>query len=342
MRTNEEKFIQENRGNWERLRVLCDLFAQGSKNMPTTDLKEFVRLYRLASRDLATLRTQSQNLVQIQELNDLVGKSYALLYREPKRNLFAAAYDGLQFTARAFRRQFLFILAAFIITMGSAFFAAGITATQPHLRDVIVSSDYESVVESWTKKGTDDAAESERDGFEGGLFATAFYASNNPRVSVIAGAVGAGTLGVGSVYLLYANGTILGVLGLEMQRVNRLGYLLSSIAPHGVPELSGIFVAGGTGMRLGWALFFPGRFSRSESLRRVGRDALALLVASAWLCLIAAPIEGFFSFSDVVPQSLKVIVAVLEVIFWAIFWIYFGRNKQMEEKERAEITGDVA
>jgi len=341
MRTNEEKFIQDNRGNWRRLGELCDMLSQGAKNMPTADLKEFVRLYRLASRDLATLRTQSQNLLQIQELNDLVGRAYALLYREPKRNLISAAIDGLQYTARAFRRQFVFILAAFIITLGSAFFAAGLTATQPHLRDVIVGAGAEPMIDQWTQKGMEDPVEDSSTALSGTMM-TAFYASNNPRVSVIAGAIGAGTLGTGSVYLLYANGTILGVLGLEMAKVGRLDYLLSSIAPHGVPELSGIFVAGGTGLRLGWALFFPGRFSRSESLRRVGRDALALLVASVWLCLIAAPIEGYFSFSDVIPQQLKVIVAVIEIIFWAIFWSTFGKNKEKSEKELEEIRGEVA
>lgn len=339
MRTNEEKFILDNQGNWNRLSALCDVFAQGSKNMPTTDLKEFVRLYRLASRDLATLRTQSQNLVQIQDLNDLVGRAYALLYREPKRNLFVSAYEGLQYTARAFRRQFLFILAAFVLTLGSSFFAAGLTATKPHLRDILVGAQGEGMIEQWTQKGTTEPTEDLSEAFTSGVFMSAFYATNNPRVSLIAGAVGAGTMGVGSLYMLYTNGTILGVLGLEMARVGRLGYLLSSIAPHGVPELSGIFVAGGTGLRLGWALFFPGRFSRGESLRRIGKDALALIVASIWLCLIAAPIEGFFSFSEVIPQSLKVIVACLEVIFWAFFWTLFGRNSAKARAEEEAIRG---
>ncbi len=43
---------------------------------------------------------------------------------------------------------------------------------------------------------------------------------------------------------------------------------------------------------------------------------------------IAAPIEGFFSFNPTVPGWLKVIVASISALAWALFWIGYGRREE--------------
>ena len=152
-----------------------------------------------------------------------------------------------------------------------------------------------------------------------------FYASNNPRTSIITGSVGAGSFGLISVYLLFSNGSLLGVLGHEMASVGKLGFLISSIAPHGVPELSGIIVSGSTGLLLGYAVINPGRRRRGAALAMVGKDAIVLLATSVVLMFIAAPIEAFFSFQPTVPQWLKAGVAIVSICAWAAFWTSFGK-----------------
>jgi len=72
-------------------------------------------------------------------------------------------------------------------------------------------------------------------------------------------------------------------------------------------------------------LLFPGRRTRGDSLRAVGRDAITLLGTSVGLMCIAAPIEGFFSFNPGVPGGLKVAVAIVEVIGWGLFWSRYGK-----------------
>jgi len=189
----------------------------------------------------------------------------------------------------------------------------------PEVKDTVIPPAMDKLFDSWRSGKFE-----QHTGSESGMMA-GFYASNNPRTSIITGAVGAGSFGVFSVYLLFNNGAILGALAHEMVKVGKLGFLISSIAPHGVPELSGIIVAGSTGLLLGYAVINPGRRRRSDALKAVGKDAIVLLATSVVLMFIAAPIEGFFSFQPTIPQWLKGTVAIVSLCVWGAFWVCFAR-----------------
>ena len=207
-----------------------------------------------------------------------------------------------------------------MIFFGSAFFIGGLMSVRPDLKDQIIPPGMDALFDNWRK------GQFEEHGVDQSGMMAGFYASNNPRTSIITGAIGAGSFGLFSIYLLFQNGEILGALGHEMQVVGKLPFLISSIAPHGVPELSGIIVSGSCGLLLGYAIINPGRRKRADALRAVGRDAIVLLSTSVILMFIAAPIEGFFSFQPSIPQWFKASVALLEVIGWAMFWTFFGRQ----------------
>ena len=120
---------------------------------------------------------------------------------------------------------------------------------------------------------------------------------------------------------------LIGTLASEMASVGHLGFLFTSILPHGVPELSGLFVSGSAGLLAGYALINPGRRKRSESLKAVGKDMITLVATSIVLMFIAAPIEGFFSFNPNVPVPVKLAFVAVELLAWGAFWTFFGRGK---------------
>ncbi|MCZ9338199.1 stage II sporulation protein M, partial [Streptomyces sp. TRM76130] len=65
-------------------------------------------------------------------------------------------------------------------------------------------------------------------------------------------------LGLPVVWILFQNMLNLGVgLGL-MSSAGRLDTFLGLVLPHGLLELTAVFVAAGTGLRLGWTLVDPG------------------------------------------------------------------------------------
>jgi uncharacterized membrane protein SpoIIM required for sporulation len=119
-----------------------------------------------------------------------------------------------------------------------------------------------------------------------------------------------------------------------MAAVGKTWFLWSSILPHGVPELTGIFVSGGAGLVLGWALIHPGRKKRGAALKEAGKDAIVLLLTAYILMFIAAPIEGYFSFNPAVPQEIKFILAIVTAGLWAAFWIGYGRTPSPSPPQR--------
>ncbi|RYG34133.1 stage II sporulation protein M [bacterium] len=318
---NEKSFVEKREPEWRRLDELVNKATFRTGALSPAEFREFLACYRRASRDLAVARTQSDNAGLIDFLNDLVGRSYGTLYRAPVNSLGRSILTAIETIAQTFRRRILFVAASATIFIASILFGFIALSSLPQTREFFVPDAAKESFESW-KKGEFE----ERDGSAGALM-TGFYAMNNPKAAVVTGSLGAGTFGLASIFLIYNNGVMLGALAHETNSVGHLDFLLSSISPHGVPELSGLVVSGAAGLLLGWSLLFPGRQSRASSIRSVGKDAIVLLGASVLLMFIAAPIEGFFSFDPRAPGALKVTVALIEVIAWGAFWTFVGRER---------------
>lgn len=319
---NEQTFVERRCAEWTRLNQLCDKAGTGPHALAPEELREFVQIYRRVCSDLASARTKSANVSLIEYLNSTAGRAYAVLYRSPRKSFWRWLCEFVVDAPRTVRRQIVFVTLSAVLFFGSGVLSATLIHTVPEARDVFVSAQMESNFKAWRDGLPSDRSSSE------GVAMTGFYASNNPKTAIVAATIGAGTFGFGSILMLFQNGAIIGALANDMLGVGKLGFLLASLAPHGVPELSGIIVAGAAGLLFGWALIAPGRKSRGDSLRAVSKDGMTLIGTSVILMFLAAPIEGFFSFNSVIPIWLKVGVALIEVGAWTAFWVGFGRPKE--------------
>lgn len=318
---NEQSFVNRREPDWQRITMLCDKADTSVSRLSAEELRELVRLYRRVSTDLSLARTKSSNLQLIDFLNDLAGRAYAILYREPRKPLWNVLLGAVELSAQTVRRRRWFVFTSILILVASCVAVYALVALDPQTRSFFIPPGAQDNVDAW-KLGRFP----ERSGSEGFMMA-GFYASNNPKVAIISGAVGAGSFGILSVLLIAQNGAMLGVLAHEVATVGKLGFLASSIFPHGVPEMSGMIISGASGLLLGYALINPGRRSRGDALREVGRDAIVLLATSVVMMFIAAPIEGFFSFNPRVPWFVKVAVGVVSLAAWLAFWSFFGRTE---------------
>jgi uncharacterized membrane protein SpoIIM required for sporulation len=147
-------------------------------------------------------------------------------------------------------------------------------------------------------------------------------------------AAGGVTFGMTSLYSLYMNGAMLGAFIVEMNKVDGLGHFLGGIAAHGVSELGGIFIAGSAGLVMAFALINPGRRTRGQALRKAGKDAVYLVAVGVLMIWVAAPIEGWISFVDSVPMSLKLAIAFLTFVGWMLLFTCVGRD--LDQKRRSE------
>ena len=330
---NEQGFVDRRELDWKRLAEICDMADNSIKRLTAAEVREFVRLYRRVSTDLAFARTQSRNLPLIQHLNDLIGRAYGILYRSPRKQFFPSLLAAIATCTQTVRRNRWFLATSAGIFFGSAIFIFAVMSWFPAAHDQIIPPGMESLFDDWEEGYFLSAAFRFRVGHDGRLLRLKQPANvNYHRCS-----------GCGKLWPLFPvalrclrTALFSARSPTEMAGVGKLGFLICSISPHGVPELSGIVVAGGSGMLLAYALINPGRRRRADALRLVGKDAIVLLATSVCLMFIAAPIEGFFSFQPHVPTWLKASVAVVEVCGWATLWIFFARDPTVEKHALAE------
>jgi uncharacterized membrane protein SpoIIM required for sporulation len=117
------------------------------------------------------------------------------------------------------------------------------------------------------------------------------------------------TFGVYTLIVLASNGLLMGVVAGAAQRFDFAANLWGFVAAHSVIELSVIFIAGGAGLQLGWALLHPGLLSRRAALVLAARRAVILLIGCVPLLVIAGVIEAFIS-PSALPLAIKLLVAL--------------------------------
>lgn len=325
---NEQQFVARHEADWIRLNTLAAKADLTPKNLTGSELRELFRLYKRVSTHLSIVRTKSTNAQLAQFLNDLAGKAYGALYHARRRSLLSGLASAIAIAAQTVRRRKGAVLLSAAVFVGGAVFANLLLRALPHTRAHFIPMGWEETVRSWR-----DEEMGERN-FGEATIMTGFYLSNNPRASIFTGAVAAATFGVGSAKLLFDNGVLLGALAYELEPVGRVGYLFLRVLPHGVPELTGIVMAGAAGFVMGWALIHPGRRRRGEALMETGKDAIVLLCTSVVLMFIAAPIEGYFSFNPYVPDVARGLVIFVSAVAWGLFWVGFGRTPEELESKR--------
>jgi uncharacterized membrane protein SpoIIM required for sporulation len=294
--------------------------------MDDGEILELVRLYRRASGDLAYAAAEMSNPDLVEYLNGIVGKGYAMLYRRPTKRFADAMLEGLYLAASTFRKRWKPIAFSAAFFFFSAFAAILLYKLFPNTQSVLLPPGMEANFDSWLT-----GEHQQRTVAESNMM-SAMYATNNPRVAIMTNALNAFTFGIFGIFSMWQNGAIVGLLGMKMAEVGQLGFLLSSIAPHGVSEIGGIFVSCGAGFVLANATINPGRRSRSAALREAGKDAFVLLMLSLVMIFMAAPIEGFFSFSPAIPQWVKAVFAIVALTGWLTYLVGYDRKRTANEE----------
>ncbi len=287
-------------------RMLAQIERAGITSLKGEELLAFGHLYRRAASALSTARTQGVDDVRTDALNQLVARAYGHLYvTEPKGWPSVRTFFTREFP-RAFRRNLPFIVAAFLISACAALFAFGIVRGDPGKAEVVLGPGAYETADQIAERHTgrhDWMPESQRP------IMSTFIMTNNIRVAALAFATGI-LAGVFTFAILFYNGLMLGVIaGVIAGRAPQVALSFwGFVAPHGVIELTAIFIAGGAGLMLGWALICPGDHTRGAALKLAGREAFKLILGVAAMLVVAGIIEGFFS-PALLPETLKLAVA---------------------------------
>ncbi|MBM6979097.1 MAG: stage II sporulation protein M [Actinomyces succiniciruminis] len=157
--------------------------------------------------------------------------------------------------------------------------------------------------------------------------------TNNARIAALC--VAGGITGLLPAFMLLANAVNLGQAGAIMADHDLLGQFFALITPHGLLELTCVFVAGAAGLKLFWTMLDPGGRSRGVALAAEGRALITVAVGLTAALAVAGFIEAFVTPASL-PWILKGLVGLLAL---AVFWAYtllLGRRAVL-----AGHTGDL-
>lgn len=290
-----DEIILARRERWEALRELLDRAGSDPRRLQADEIERLSQLYRGVVCDLALARRDFPRDQVVTYLNGLAARAYPLVYRAPAGSWRRIAGFFLQEFPARFRAARWFILTAFLLFAMPALAGFLVVQADPALAEVVLPGELTRVVREgrlWT-----DIPYSQRP------VAASTVATNNIQVSILAFAGGV-LLGTLTVYVLILNGLLLGAVLGYTHLFGLSGRLAAFVSPHGYLELTVVFIAGGAGLMMAWAIIHPGLLSRRDALMRAGQDAVLLLVGAIPILLIAGLIEGFISPSGL-PAALK-------------------------------------
>jgi uncharacterized membrane protein SpoIIM required for sporulation len=317
-----DAFVAAHRDEWDRLERL----VQKQKKLSGAEADELVLLYRRASTHLSMLRSAAPDPATLGRLSDLITKA---------RTAVAGASDPgwgdvVRFVTRGFpaevyrsRHWWVPVSLIFVaVSLAAGWWVAGSPHVQasigaPEQIRQLVEHDFEDYY------STHPAAS----------FAAQVWTNN---AQIAAAALILGVLVVPVIYILWQNALNVGIAGGLMAAHGRLDIFFGLITPHGLLELTAVFVATGVGLRVGWAWISPGDRPRGEVLAERGRAAVGVAIGLAVVLLVSGIVEAF-----VTPSGLPTWARIaIGVAVWAAFIGYvwtFGRRAVLEGD-----TGDLS
>ena len=99
-------------------------------------------------------------------------------------------------------------------------------------------------------------------------------------------------MGIPIPYLLFQNAANLGLIAGFMFDAGKADIFLGLLTPHGLIELTAVFLAAAAGMRLGWSVVSPGNRPRGQVLAEQGRAVVSVAVGLVVVLLVAGLIEA--------------------------------------------------
>jgi uncharacterized membrane protein SpoIIM required for sporulation len=294
-----DQFYQSRQGDWKALTQLLDRSQQDLSQLSPQEIQTLGRLYRAATSDLALAQRDFPQSRVTLYLNQLVARAHAVVYRSEPLALNRILRFATHGFPQSYREALPFILVSALALIIPALLSGLGTHWQPDTARWLMPAEFQHNIglierrELWT-----DIPVEERP------YASSFIMRNN--IQVIFLAFGSGILGgILTLWLLIYNGLLLGsVTGLTAHY--DIGFeLWTFVIGHGVIELSVIFIAGGAGLRLGWAVIYPGLLRRRDALTLAAQKSVRLVIGCVPLLVLAGLIEGLISPNESIPWPFK-------------------------------------
>lgn len=317
---NAEQLLSSRQQDWQTLERLLEVATKDARRLAPEQVRLMGSLYRAVASDLALAQRDFPNHQVTIYLNQLVARAHATIYQgEPlaMNRIWRFVTTGFP---RVYRETAVFTLVAALLFIVPAIATGLIAHANPATAQWILPPQAQELIpiieeqELWV-----DMAVNERP------FMSSFIMTNNIRVAFLAFAGGM-LAGLLTFLVMIQNGLMLGgVTGLTAHY--GVGFeLWTFVIGHGVIELSVIFMAGGAGLMVGWAMLRPGLLSRRDAIATAAQKAVRIIIGCVPLLVIAGLIEGFISPAESLPWLVKWSVGIVSGIVLYSYLFLAGRR----------------
>ncbi|MFJ4907617.1 stage II sporulation protein M [Streptomyces sp. NPDC093249] len=318
-------YVTTHRAEWERL----DHLLRRGRKLTGAEADELVALYQRTATHLSIVQSSAPDPVLTARLTQLVARARATVTGTRRASWRdAARFLAAGFPAAVYRSRHWWVPTALLSTLLAALIGWWI-GTHPEVQATLGAS---ADLREMTRPGGQ--YETYYSSHPAASFAAQVW-TNNAQAAAMCLVLGA-FLGIPVLWILFMNMLNVGVgIGL-MASAGRLDVFLGLILPHGLLELTAVFVAAGTGLRLGWTVIDPGPTTRRAALAERGRAAVGMAIGLALVLFVSGLIEGFVTPSGLPTWARITIGIVAELLFLLYVYVLGGRAARAGEQ------GDLA
>lgn len=314
------EFEQLHGAFWDRMQHMLESNSADIKS----GVGEFPADYRRLCQHLAMAKSRRYAPGLSNRLNQLVSLGYQALY-------------GQRISNRGLIMEFLLIGFPAALRSNAAYlWIAGAVFVLPYLAMMIACLVNDQMLYSVMDAGNVRMMEAmyepsiEKFGRESqastDLFMFGFYIYNNIGIAFKCFATGL-FAGVGSLFMLAYNGVVIGGVSGHLTALGYTETFYPFVIGHGSFELTAIVFSGAAGLKLGWALIAPGKYTRVKAMHFAAIDAIKIMYGVFIMLTIAAFLEAFWSASASIPVPVKYLVG--SVLWVAVYYycFFFARTR---------------
>jgi uncharacterized membrane protein SpoIIM required for sporulation len=301
-----DAYVGAHGAEWERLEQLVK-----QRRLTGAESDELVERYQQVATHLSVVRTQAADPVLVAHLSSLLGRA-----RHRAAGARVGTWRGValffteRFPAALYRQRRWWL--------GTMAASVAVTAVM-----MVWLLDHPNVQQSMlSPREVDRLVNNDFEGYYSEYAASHFAAQvwvNNAWVAALC--IALGVLGVPIVFLLFQTMSNLAVIGSIMHREGAGDRFWGLILPHGLLELTAVFVAAGVGLRLFWAWVEPHGRTRSQSLAHEGRTAGTVALGLVAVLFVSGLIEAFVTPSPLPTWARIGIGVVAELCFFAYVFV---------------------
>lgn len=326
---NATRFRAAHQEDWEVLDQLLKRMEKHSiRDLSDHEILALPLLYRTTLSSLSVARDTSLDRALIVYLEQLCTRAYFQIYgvqTSPWKQLLHFFVRGWPEAVQAIWRE---TLVCVLLTIISALVAYLLVASDP--------SWFFGIIPEAMAQGRDPSASAASlrstlyDKPEGahesmlGAFAT-FLFTHNAQIAIFSFALGFAFC-VPTILLIAYNGLTLGAFLAVFAGKGLLWNMAGWLSIHGTTELFAINISGAAGLRIGTAIAFPGRYSRTEAAVKAGRTAALAMAGAVVMLAVAGLLEGIGR-QTITDDATRFLIGGVMLAGWLLYF-YLPRRKE--------------